>query len=77
MRWVFVAVMFLGESPARADELHAGAASEQPGEHLIYVEALGKGGLYGVGYERTLTSRLALGIAGSFAVIRDQRLTTV
>jgi hypothetical protein len=41
------------------------------------VEALGKGGLYGVGYEHTITQRLSLGVAGSFAVLSDQRVTTI
>lgn len=76
MRWLF-AIVLLGASPARADELHAVVVPDEPGKNLVYVEALGKGGLYGVGYERTLTSRLSLGVAGSFAVIRDQQLTTV
>jgi hypothetical protein len=76
MRWVFATIGFLGASPALAD-VHAIGAPEEPGKNLVYVEALGKGGLYGIGYERTLTSRLSLGIAGSFAVVRDQQLTTV
>lgn len=70
-------VVGLWALPARADEVHAIATPDAPSKNLVYVEALGKGGLYGVGYERTMTSRLALGVAGSFAVIRDQHLTTV
>ena len=66
MRWGLVSVVVaVCSSPAQADE------------NFVYVEALGKAGLYGVGYERTLTARLSLGVAGSYAVIRDQQLTTV
>lgn len=50
---------------------HADAAQ------IIYVEALGKAGAYGVGYERAITRRLALGAAVSLAVIREQQLATV
>lgn len=46
-------------------------------EDLVYVEALGKGGAYGVGYERTIAPRLALGVAGSFISIAGQHLYTV
>ena len=60
------AIVIAGTSSALADDAH-----------LLYVEAGGKGGLYGVGYEATLTSRLSLGAAASFAVVRDQQLTTV
>jgi hypothetical protein len=45
--------------------------------NLVYAEALGKGGPYGVGYERAITPRLALGAVASFAVLRDQQLATL
>ena len=45
--------------------------------HTVYAEALGKAGPYGLGYELGITPRLALGIAASYAVIRDQQLTTI
>ncbi len=45
-------------------------------EDLIYVEALGKGGAYGVGYEHTLTGRLSLGIAASFVSVSGQQVYT-
>ena len=81
MRWVLAAIVLgwggVSASPAAADAVLATAAPEVPGKNLFYVEALGKAGLYGVGFERTLTSRLALGVAGSFAVVRDQQLTTL
>lgn len=46
-------------------------------DDTLYVEALGKAGPYGLGYERAITSRLGLGIAASYAVIREQHLATV
>jgi hypothetical protein len=63
----------LGISALASD---ARAEPGKPTEQLIYVEALGKAGLYGVGYERAITPRLALGIAGSYAIVRDQHLAT-
>lgn len=54
---------------------HAAIADES--RHLVYVEALGKGGLYGVGYEYAMTHRLAVGGAGSFSVISDQQVLTL
>lgn len=77
-RWVVVAGLVSSTSVLAEPPLAARAApASPPGEHLVYVEVLGKGGLYGIGYERTLTSRLSLGIAGSYAVTRDQQVTTV
>ena len=66
--------------PARADDDITVARStppDNPGPNLVYAELGGKAGLYGVGYERTLTARLSLGIAASFVVLRDQQITTV
>lgn len=51
-------------------------ASADVSNHLVYGEVLGKAGLYGIGYEYKLTDRLAVGGAASFAVIRDQQVTT-
>jgi hypothetical protein len=45
-------------------------------DDLIYVEALGKGGAYGVGYEHSLTPRLSLGIAASFVSVSGQQVYT-
>lgn len=63
---VALAVLLLCPELASADE-----------GHTIYAEAFGKAGPYGLGYELGITSRLALGVAASFAVVRDQQLTTV
>lgn len=59
--------ILLAASTARADD---------GSRHLVYGELLGKAGEYGVGYELALSPHLALGAAGSFAVVRDQQLAT-
>ena len=51
--------------------------SHEPGRHLIYVEAFGKGGPWGLGWEGALTPRIAIGAVASAAVIRDQQLYTI
>lgn len=61
-------MVMLTATAARADELRH--------RDLVYVEALGKAGAYGVGYERAITRRLALGVAGSFLVLRGQQIAT-
>ena len=45
-------------------------------DDVVYVEALGKGGAYGIGYEHTLTGRLSLGIAASFVSVSGQQVYT-
>ena len=52
-------------------------ADDPVSPHLFYGELLGKAGEYGVGYELTITPRLAVGAAGSFAVIRGQQIATI
>lgn len=73
--------------PARVASLETDAAAQVDvpappptdarSPHLFLLELGGKGGAYGVGYERAITARLALGVVGSFAVLRDQQLTTI
>lgn len=57
-----VVLLSNGSSMARAD-----------GRHAVYVEALGKGGLYGVGYDVLLTRRLGLGVVGSYYLLGGDR----
>jgi hypothetical protein len=78
MKWWVVVASLVSSTPVMADpQVAAHATREAPtSEHLVYVEVLGKAGLYGIGYERTLTSRLSLGIAASYAVTRDQQVAT-
>jgi len=60
------------DAPAGADR---SARLERP--HAVYLELLGKGGLYDVGYDRVFADRLALGGAASFFVIDDERVLTL
>jgi len=81
MRWIITAAILCAHLPlAHADAADdyetETTASPRVGKNLFYVEALGKGGLYGVGYERVLTKRLALGAAASYAVLSDQEVLT-
>ncbi len=64
--------------PAGAEPaLHAVPAQREDRRTFVYAELLGKGGPWGVGVERQLAPRLALGAVVSAAVIRDQQLYTV
>lgn len=78
MRALITLILVAAATPAFADDaLTAKVTLEKPfGRHLVYAEFLGKGGLYGVGYEYMMTPRLSVGGAASFAVIRDQQVTT-
>ncbi len=51
-------------------------AADEP-KQVVYAEVLGKAGEYGVGYEHSIAPRLSLGVAGSYALIRDQQLVTI
>lgn len=63
--WIALALL-LGPGTAAAD-----------GRDTVYVEAGGKAGAYGVGYERAITPRLGLGASASFVVLRGQQIATV
>jgi hypothetical protein len=54
----------------------ARAEPADPGRHLIYVEAFGKAGAYGIGYELAIAPRLALGGALSWLAVRGQQIAT-
>lgn len=58
-----LAVLAIGPRPASADS--------------VYVEVLGKGGLWGVGYGHTLRDDVGLGVVGSFTVLDGQRIASV
>jgi len=64
MRALVVAIA-LWSTSARADE-REGVRAEVTRHHLLYVEALGKAGPYGIGYEYAITARLGLGTAASY-----------
>ena len=82
-RWLALALVPMFVAPAVADDsiddsiAKRTEATRERGANLFYGELLGKGGLYGLGYERRLTRRLSLGAAASFAVVRDQQLLTI
>ena len=59
MRGGVVAFVLCTVTAARADDaITTSAVPDDPSKNLFYAEVGGKAGLYGVGYERTLTSRL-------------------
>jgi len=45
--------------------------------HALYVELLGKGGTWGLGYSHQVHERFAIGAVGSFSVIDAQRMLTL
>jgi hypothetical protein len=76
---VAVVVFALVSSVASADDgitVTREPAPSPPSRHLVYVELLGKGGLYGIGYEYTIAPWLAVGGAASYSQIRDQQVAT-
>ena len=78
MRAVLPLLLVAMAAPARAEPSPAIAARAEPAPRrtLLYVELLGKGGPYGVGVERSITPRLALGAVGSYAIVGGQHLAT-
>ncbi len=74
MRLLLVAIA--APAIAHADE-RVEKRAEPASRHLVYGEAFGKAGPYGIGYELGITPKLALGIAASYARLGDQRLTTI
>jgi hypothetical protein len=45
-------------------------------DDVVYVEALGKAGPYGLGYEHAIMKRISIGAAASFITIEGQQLFT-
>jgi hypothetical protein len=70
MRVTFAIACLLGSSVAAAEP------SATAHRQLVYGEALGKAGPYGIGWELALSRRLAVGAVGSIAVVRGQQLYT-
>lgn len=54
--------------PARA------AAPSVPGRHAVYLEGLGKGGLYGLGYDYHVHPRVAFGGVVSYYELRGEHV---
>lgn len=76
MRGIVVALVLVSSATGRADD-QVRASAEPANRHLVYVELLGKGGLYGVGYEYAIAPWLGFGGAASFAQVRGEQTFTV
>jgi hypothetical protein len=75
MRGIIVVAIVSLAAPSYADD-GIQAAAEPPSKHLVYVELLGKGGLYSVGYEYAIAPWLGFGGAASYSDIRDEQVFT-
>jgi hypothetical protein len=65
-------------SPESAPVVAAPVAAAPPRtRHAVYIELLGKGGLWGLGYSLELHRRIALGVVGSFSVVDGQRIASL
>ena len=79
---LFFFVVLAISSPVNADPQPAATATaavaptSEP-RHALYVELLGKGGLWGAGYEYQLTRRFAVGTVASYYVLGGDRYLTV
>ena|SRR5687768_3907963 len=76
MRGTSLVVVIALCGAASADDKLEATADPPPRRHLVYVELLGKGGMYGLGYEYEIAPWLGFGGAASFSQIRDQRTYT-
>jgi hypothetical protein len=75
MRSLVVATLLATPLVASADAVTK-STEPAPPKHLVYIEAFGKGGVYGLGIERAITSRLSIGAAASFFRVRHQDFVT-
>lgn len=62
---------------ARAEPTVVRKSAQRRRPHAVYLELLGKGGLWGVGYDLQLGGRFGVGGTVSYTVLDDQRLFTV
>ncbi len=82
MRLAIVGMLLAAGTAHAEPEHHVAVVSasasepEEPAANTVYVELLGKAGPYGLGYERRITDRLWLGVAASYANVRDQQIAT-
>lgn len=70
--WVLLVILTMQR--AYAEPATTTTASGAPGRHAIYVELLGKGGTWGLGYSHQFHRRFAVGAVGSYTVLSDQRM---
>jgi len=71
-RGAWLALIVAACTPLRSAQC-ASAAVPSAGAHALYVELLGKGGLWGVGYDYRLWPSVAIGVAASAQGIGGQR----
>lgn len=82
---VCAAMMIASAVPARAhaddpSPTEVAATTREPARsprHAIFLELLGKGGLWGLGYTHQLHPRLAVGGVASFTLLDGQRIYAV
>lgn len=55
----------------------AALADRARADDVVYVEALGKAGAYGLGYEHSIAARISIGAAASYISLEGQQLYTV
>jgi len=79
----WVLLVAVAASTAAADPTSTAAAeptltksATSPKRHALYVELLGKGGTWGLGYTHQVHRRFALGAVGSFSMLDGQRMLT-
>ena len=75
MRGTIVVCLCVLSATSHADD-GITATADPPSQHLFYVELLGKGGMYGVGYEYAINRWLGVCGAASFTAHRDQQVYT-
>ncbi|HVI74676.1 MAG TPA: hypothetical protein VM683_06800 [Anaeromyxobacteraceae bacterium] len=77
LRLIAAAAWLAGGVAAAAEDPPAERSARLEAPHAVYFEVLGKGGVYGVGYDWAFADRLAVGGTASFVVIDDQRVVTL
>ncbi|MBS1119791.1 MAG: hypothetical protein H6Q90_2019 [Deltaproteobacteria bacterium] len=75
-RWIVVAALLLATTRIASGEPSTGSPTTPPSQlrHALYLEFLGKGGLWGLGYSYQLRPRLALGVVASLSAFDRQRM---
>lgn len=71
-----IAVLAITSSASADPDLHV-TAPPPPARHAIYVDVLGKAGLWGVGYDWQIQRRFAIGAAASYYSFDGDHITTI
>jgi hypothetical protein len=72
---IAVAAPTVEDAPAITSKLTTPAPRTH--RHALYVEVLGKGGPYGVGYDRQLRGWIGIGAVASFVALDGQRMYSI